>query len=165
MLEFSTKFPQTHMIVLENNYRSTQPILDLCTALIDNNNERLSKRISSLEKKLISSNTSLSSLSSLPLLVTPNTKEEQGAYIVSEIKKRLEQGISPEEVAIIVRNNSEVEEFSNFLEQNNIPVTSKLNTDILKNDYVKFIIKFLSSLENTFEYDNYFIDIARSAII
>lgn len=165
MLEFSTKFPQTHMIVLENNYRSTQPILDVCSALIENNNERLSKRISGLEKKLISSNAELSSLSNLPILVTPNTKEEQGAYIVSEIKKRLEQKISPEEIAIIVRNNSEVEEFSNFLEQNNIPVTSKLNTDILKNDYVKFIIKFLSCLENTFECDKYFIDIARSSVM
>jgi DNA helicase-2/ATP-dependent DNA helicase PcrA len=87
MLEFSTKFPQTHMIVLENNYRSTQPILDLCTALIDNNNERLSKRISSLEKKLISSNTSLSSLSNLPLLVTPNTKKQAAEWTVENVLK------------------------------------------------------------------------------
>ena len=55
------------MIVLENNYRSTQPILDVCSALIENNNERLSKRISGLEKKLISSNAELSSLSNLPI--------------------------------------------------------------------------------------------------
>ncbi len=165
MLEFSTHFPETKMIVLENNYRSTQWILDLCTSLIENNNERLSTRISGLEKKLISSNAELSSLSNIPILVTPNTKEEQAWYIVWEIKKRLEANIPYEEIAIIVRNNAEVEEFSNFLEQNNIPVTSKLNTDILKNDYVEFIIKFLSCLENTFENDKYFIDVIRSSII
>jgi hypothetical protein len=55
MLSFSTKYKDTDIIVLENNYRSTQKILDLSTILIDNNNERLSKKINSIEKKLISS--------------------------------------------------------------------------------------------------------------
>jgi superfamily I DNA/RNA helicase len=46
MLDFSTQFPQNTIIVLENNYRSIQPILDTCTALIQQNQERLSNRIS-----------------------------------------------------------------------------------------------------------------------
>lgn len=165
MLEFSTKFSDTQVIVLENNYRSTQPILDLCTTLIDNNNERLSKRIASLEKKLISSNPKLSSLSSLPILLSPNTPEEQQAYILQEVRKKLEAGIPHEEIAIIVRNNSEVEDFSHFFEQNGVPVTSKLNTNILFNSYVEFIIKFLTCLNDTFGHENYFIDIARSSIM
>jgi len=46
MLDFSFKYKDTKVIVLENNYRSTQPILDLCSALIENNAERLTKKIS-----------------------------------------------------------------------------------------------------------------------
>jgi DNA helicase-2/ATP-dependent DNA helicase PcrA len=53
MLDFYTKYPETKFIVLENNYRSTQSILDLATNLIANNTERLVKRIDFLEKKLI----------------------------------------------------------------------------------------------------------------
>lgn len=165
MLDFSTKFNDTNIIVLENNYRSTQPILDLCTSLIDNNNERLSKRINWLEKKLISSNKNLSNINSLPILVNTNTPEEQKIYILDEIKKRLDLWIPKEEIAIIVRNNSEVEDFSNFFENNNIPVTSKLNTDILKNIYIELIIKFLSCLDNNFLYQDYFLDISRSKIL
>ncbi|PZM86805.1 hypothetical protein DLH72_00045, partial [Candidatus Gracilibacteria bacterium] len=55
MLSFSTKYPETDIVVLENNYRSNQKILDLATNLISNNNERLSNKINSINKKLISS--------------------------------------------------------------------------------------------------------------
>jgi DNA helicase II / ATP-dependent DNA helicase PcrA len=54
MLDFSVKYPETKFIVLKNNYRSNQPILDLCTNLIQNNNERLSVRIPTIKKELIS---------------------------------------------------------------------------------------------------------------
>jgi superfamily I DNA/RNA helicase len=90
MLQFATKFPQLEIIVLENNYRSIQNILDLCTALINNNEERLSKRINSLEKKLISSNPELSNLNFIPTLVVLNTLEEEKAYLLSEVKKYIE---------------------------------------------------------------------------
>jgi superfamily I DNA/RNA helicase len=55
MLDFSLKYMETKFIVLKNNYRSNQQILDLCTNLIQNNIERLSVRIPSIKKELISS--------------------------------------------------------------------------------------------------------------
>jgi DNA helicase-2/ATP-dependent DNA helicase PcrA len=55
MLNFSSTYPDTKIIVLKNNYRSQQNILDMATKLIDYNEERLSKKLSSIEKKLISS--------------------------------------------------------------------------------------------------------------
>ena len=55
MLDFSSKYQNTKFVVLENNYRSNQAVLDLASNLIDNNNERLSKKIASVNKKLVSS--------------------------------------------------------------------------------------------------------------
>jgi DNA helicase-2/ATP-dependent DNA helicase PcrA len=55
MLDFSTKYKNTNFIVLENNYRSNQQILNIAELLINNNNESLSNKISSINKKLISS--------------------------------------------------------------------------------------------------------------
>lgn len=165
MLDFSSKYSDLEIVVLENNYRSNQPILDLCTHLIDNNNERLSKRIPSLEKKLISSNPKLNMLENKPTLYTPNTQEEEKAYLLHEIKNKINEWIALEEIAIIMRNNKEVEELSIYFEQNNIWVTSKLNTDILKNKYVEFLIKYLHCLENPGQNDDFFIDIVRSSIV
>jgi hypothetical protein len=51
------------------------------------------------------------------------------------------------------------------LEQNSILVNSKLNTDILKNDYVLFILKFLKVLKDPYEFETDLIDILRTNIL
>jgi len=54
MFHFSKKFEDTKIIVLKNNYRSTQEILDIASKSIANNKSRLVNFISSLEKVFIS---------------------------------------------------------------------------------------------------------------
>lgn len=163
MLDFSVKYQDTKIIVLKNNYRSNQDILDLCTNLIENNNERLSKRVSNIKKELISWVGKKSIIK--PKLFNAITKEEEQVFVLSQIKEKLEKWIKKEEIAIITRNNREVEEFSLFLEQNWIEVNSKQNTDILKSNYVWFLIKFLKVLKDPYEFESDFIDILRTKII
>ena len=62
MLTFATTYEKDLLkVVLVNNYRSTQPILDISKTLIDNNEERLVKKIEGLSKELIASNAALTS--------------------------------------------------------------------------------------------------------
>lgn len=163
MLDFSTKYINTKVIVLKNNYRSNQNILDLCTNLIENNNERLSKRVVNIKKELISSNGKKSILK--PKLFNSITKEEEQNFILSQIHEKIKKWVKKDEIAIIARSNKEVEDFSVFLEQNWIEVNSKQNTDILKSTYVGFLIKFLYVLKDPYEFEADFIDILRTKII
>lgn len=163
MLDFSLKYQDTKFIVLKNNYRSNQAILDLCTNLIENNNERLSKRIPNIKKELISQ-TGKKSLNK-PFLYNSITKEEEYSFILWKIKEKIISWIPKSEIAIITRNNREVEEFSNILEQNWIEVSSKQNTNILKNSYVLFLIKFLKVIKDPYDFESDFIDILRSKIV
>ncbi|USN58779.1 MAG: UvrD-helicase domain-containing protein [Candidatus Peribacteria bacterium] len=55
MLDFSVAYPNTKFIVLKQNYRSTQGVLDLAHTLIENNTERLSNSINSIQKELVAS--------------------------------------------------------------------------------------------------------------
>lgn len=165
MLEFSSKFVDTKIIVLENNYRSSQKILDLCSNLIDHNNERLSKKVPNITKRLISSNSNLKNLEIKPVLVECLNDKQEKFFLLKKVNSFLQKWISPNEIAIIVRNNKEVEELSNFFTSQNIDVVSKLNFDILKNNYVNFILKFLACLSDPLSNDNNFIDITRSSII
>ncbi|MDF1683004.1 MAG: hypothetical protein P1U46_04850 [Patescibacteria group bacterium] len=45
MLDFASKYTNTKHIVLEQNYRSSQQILDLSQNLIKNNTQRISNRL------------------------------------------------------------------------------------------------------------------------
>lgn len=164
MLDFSTKYPETQFVVLENNYRSTQPILDLSSKLIDNNNERLSKKISTIDKKLISSG-AYKDETELPKLFRAASDIEERQFILENIKKLLEEWISPNEISIIVRGNREVKDWTSLLLQNEIEAESKLKTDILKSHYIDFILKYLELIENPYANENSLIDIMRSKVV
>ena len=107
MLDFSTKYSETQFVVLEENYRSNQAILDLASTLIENNNERLSNKIKSINKKLIASS-DLKNSKNTPILFKANSETEEQTYIVNHIKSFINSWESKEEIAIIVRNNREV---------------------------------------------------------
>jgi DNA helicase-2/ATP-dependent DNA helicase PcrA len=55
MLDFAQKYSNTNVIVLNNNYRSSQDILNLSQNLINNNSQRISNRIKAVNKKLTAS--------------------------------------------------------------------------------------------------------------
>lgn len=165
MLDFATKYQNTEIIVLENNYRSTQWILDLCSNLIDNNNQRLSKKVSTINKKLLSSNPKFFNIKELPKIIKPQSVELERSFLLESISKYLKDWLKPEEIAVIVRNNKEVEELSKFFELNEIWVISKQNTDILKNEFVIFILKFFYCLLDINNNEHNFIDVCRNDIL
>jgi superfamily I DNA/RNA helicase len=86
MLDFSTKYKNTKFIVLENNYRSNQQILNLSSKLIKNNNERLSNKIKSIDKKLISSS-DLKNSKIKPILIKAGNDIYEKSYIINKIKE------------------------------------------------------------------------------
>jgi DNA helicase-2/ATP-dependent DNA helicase PcrA len=86
MLDFSTHYPETKFVVLENNYRSNQEILDLSSELIKNNSERIVNKIPNLDKKLISS---AQKESIKPKLLKANSDREEKTFILDSIKEKI----------------------------------------------------------------------------
>jgi DNA helicase-2/ATP-dependent DNA helicase PcrA len=147
MLEFANNYT-AHLktVVLTNNYRSTQPILNISKTLIDNNNERLVKQIDGLSKELISSNNKLSSLAIEPTLVAYNNAKEEMAAITNQINILLQQNIPAGKIAVIYKENKYGQELANCFRLKNIPFYSKRSLNILENTFVKKIIQLLRYL-------------------
>jgi len=164
MLDFSTKYSDTQFIVLENNYRSNQQILDTSSQLIDNNNERLSKKIASINKKLISSWNLKDSKTDVSLFRAGSDVEER-TYIVNRIKTLIDSWEIAQEIAIIVRGNREVVEWSNLLQQNQIEAESKLKTNILKSKYVTLILDYLDIISNPYTDEEKLVNLMRTWLI
>lgn len=160
MLDFVSKYPTTQMVVLDDNYRSSQEILNLSQNVIENNTQRISNRISWMNKNL-TAQWEFAWKKENTFVVLENDLKEK-LFVSNEIKKLF----SPEKTfAIIVKKNKQVSEWSEFLKQQWLQVTSKNNTNILNNHFVKFLLDFFTLVENPYSNDEKLLNILRSDLI
>ncbi|MDD5213659.1 MAG: ATP-dependent DNA helicase [Candidatus Gracilibacteria bacterium] len=163
MLDFSSSYPETKFIVMDKNYRSNQDILDTSDKLIKNNQERLTSKLTFLNKNLTAAG-KYKDISNKPKLFTALKPLTEKAFVLEKIRGFIGKNIESQEIAIIVRNNREVEEWSNFLTQNGIIVESKQKTDILKNSYVSLLLDILEIIDNPFSDDYKLLNFLRSEL-
>ncbi len=162
MLDFVSTYPDTKFIVLKNNYRSVQSILDLSTNLIENNTQRLVNKLPNLKKELIASNDNLKDLQVENKYFILQDEILEKLFVLEDIKNK---NSNNESFAIICRSNKEVEEWTKFMQLQGIEVESKLKTNILKNKFVNFILDFLRLIENPSFADEKLLDILRTDIV
>ena len=133
MLAFADSYKNELLtVVLTDNYRSTQPILNISKSLIDRNNERLVKQIEGLSKELLSSNLKLNMLDHMPAIKEYETPVHEMIDITLQVKQLLENGIQPGRIGIIYKENKYGEELTKYLKLSNIPVYSKRSMNILE---------------------------------
>lgn len=147
MIGFAKRYQEDLVkIVLTNNYRSTQPILDISKTLIDRNEERLIKQIEGLSKTLTSSNAALQQITDAPLIVEYESVRQEMIAICLNVQALLNEGVAPGRIGIIYKENKYGEALTQFLKQRNIAVYSKRNLNILEIPLAKKIILFLKYL-------------------
>jgi DNA helicase-2/ATP-dependent DNA helicase PcrA len=147
MLHFQNQYAQDILtIVLENNYRSTQPILDASTIVINNNQERLVNKIEGLEKKLIASHPEHQNNGVAPKVVAYQLPEEEMIDITEQIVQLTQNGIAANQIAVLYKEHKYGEEIAHFLQQKNIPVFTRRTANLLDQILVKQIIAILDYL-------------------
>ncbi len=94
ILEFADNFDECKTIKLETNYRSTTPILEVANKLIEHNSARLDKNLKSHKGDGID----------VKLMHSLDESMEASA-IAKEIKRLLDIGTDPDEIAVLYRIN------------------------------------------------------------
>jgi DNA helicase II / ATP-dependent DNA helicase PcrA len=147
MLQFASGFKDDLLtVVLTNNYRSTQPILDVSKTLINRNEERLVKQIDGLSKELISSKEQLKSLRHKPHIRMYETQRMEMIDLTLKAQQLLAQGVLPGKIAIIYKENKYGEELTQYFKQLTIPVYSKRSLNVLELPLAQKIILILKHL-------------------
>ncbi|RYY60055.1 MAG: ATP-dependent helicase, partial [Chitinophagaceae bacterium] len=147
MIEFGDSYKENLMtVVLTNNYRSTQPILDISKTLINRNEERLINKIEGLSKDLLSSNSKLADLKHLPIMRQYETQRHEMIGVTREVQGLLEQGIAPGRIGVIYKENKYGETLSQYFKMLRIPVYSKRHLNILEVPLAKNILQILRYL-------------------
>ena len=144
MLSFADSYKKDLMtVVLTNNYRSTQPILDISKTLINRNVERLVKQLPDLTKDLRSSHQHISTLTHLPVIREYETQRQEMIDITLQVQRLLAEEIPAGRIGIIYKENKYGEELAQYLKLRNIPVFTRRNLNIFELPLAKKIILIL----------------------
>ena len=147
MLRFLQKYPNIKTIMLTENYRSIQPILDVSKSLIDANKERLIKHIEGLSKILTAGKKELQGITQFPVIKAYQTPREEMIGITQTIESLIQNGTEPKRIAVIYKENKYGEEIAEFLQCKKINYFSKRNLDLLSLPLIKKIILFFEYLD------------------
>ncbi len=110
ILDFQSLYANTAMYKLEQNYRSTQTILDAANGVIAHNKKRLGKNLWSAQEK------------GEPIGVYGSHSEFDEAFFVGETIEQLLSGTtSADEIAILYRSNAQSRLLEEALLKRNIP--------------------------------------------
>jgi DNA helicase-2/ATP-dependent DNA helicase PcrA len=149
MLQFADNYKNDLVtVVLTNNYRSTQPILDISKTLIDRNEERLVTQIEGLSKELLSSNKLINQSTNKPIIKEFETQKQEMIGIVKQVQQLLITDVLPGNIGIIYKENKYGEELARYFKLLNIPVYSKRHLNILElpeSKKILLILKYLAS--------------------
>ena len=137
ILDFPREFPGTTVVALEENYRSTQPILDTSNLLISRAGERYSKN-------LFTKRTG----GDRPWLVTAQDEPTQTRFVVDRILELHEEGVPLREIAVLFRAGYHSADLEIELTARNIPFDKWGGLKFLEAAHVKDVLAFLRILEN-----------------
>ena len=138
ILEFEDTFPDAHVVKLEQNYRSTQTILDAANAVIRNNRGQKPK---SLWTELGQGD---------PIKIRELEDEHAEArFVTGEIQRLLDDGgVSRAEVAVFYRTNAQSRVLQDTLVRGDIPYQVIGGTKFYERAEIKDAIAYLITLVN-----------------
>ena len=137
ILEFEDTFPDAHVVKLEQNYRSTQTILDAANAVIRNNRGQKPK---SLWTDLGQGD---------PIKIRELEDEHAEArFVTGEVQRLLDEGVSRAEVAVFYRTNAQSRVLQDTLVRADIPYQVIGGTKFYERAEIKDAIAYLITLVN-----------------
>lgn len=168
---FLTKYPNTTVICLEENNRSTQTILDFSNLIVNQDENRLENNLYFKEKYNISKKLTAKN----PKIIVKDKKIkriqfgeilQEFNYIVDDIKTLIESDFTPKtdedkidysQIAIISKKRAELQTFAELLKSKNIPFQIDegksifaIRSTILIYFYIKAMNNYLTSSDKLF---------------
>ena len=140
ILEFERDFPDTRVIALEQNYRSTNTILRAANAVIAHNRERKEKNL-------------FSDLGEgLPVRALEVEDEHAEArFVAAEVASLIDEGFSGSEIAVFYRTNAQSRVIEDVLVRQEIPYQVIGGPRFYERAEVKDVIAYLQVVDNPYD--------------
>ena len=142
IIDFRERFSNRKEVVLENNYRSHQNILDTAYECVSNNLGRANSDTKLISYKKLKENEGQITKISL------GSRQSEINFLVHKIKEKLSEKVAPNEIAILVRNNREIEELSRELPKFGISISAQISQNIFDNQSVRQLVLMMRIFSN-----------------
>lgn len=138
ILDFEKDYPDAKLVKLEQNYRSTQVILDAANAVIDNNSGRK-------PKNLWTANGNGSEI----IYYQANDERDEARYVIENMQKlQLNESAKLGDMAVLYRTNAQSRVFEEMLIKSGIAYTMVGGTKFYERKEIKDALAYLRLLYN-----------------
>ncbi|MGI9556468.1 MAG: ATP-dependent helicase [Solirubrobacterales bacterium] len=137
ILDFERDYPDTEVVKLEQNYRSTGTILDAANAVIANNTDQLDKRLWT------------DAGAGPPVRIAElDDEHEEARYVAGEVQRLVEEGVAASEIAVFYRTNAQSRVLEDTLVRYDVPYQVIGGTKFYERAEIKDAIAYLSLFSN-----------------
>ena len=153
MFRFKKDFKNTRVINLNVNYRSCAEITECAGKLILNNSHRYKKQVTSFRND-----------SGRVNIINVSSRSEEYEFIEKCIRRMLDEGEQPENIAVLFRNNWDIANLENYLNEYNITSCAKRKRTIFSHQIAKNVVLYMKAAMSNQEMPIFFNE-ALAAII
>jgi len=137
IMDFPKHFPGARIIKLEENYRSTQPILNLT-------NEIIQRATEGYEKRLFTRKNS----GARPKLVQAGSEQMQSQFVCQKILELREEGVPLWDIAVLFRSSFHSFDLEVELTRHKIPFVKRGGFQFMETAHVKDLLAYMRVLAN-----------------
>jgi DNA helicase II / ATP-dependent DNA helicase PcrA len=135
--EFEEKFIPCKKFILENNYRSTGEIINLCNSVINNNNDNIRKNMQTIRHQGIK-----------PVLSQFDSDTLEAIYVVDTINNLIDGGYQYNDIAILSRTNRYTSAMELLFVKKQIPYHNLSGLSLFETKHVKDFMAFINIMIN-----------------
>ena len=140
IIDFPKVFKGTKIITLEENYRSTQPILNLTNAVIGQAKEKFEKN---LFTRKLEGNT--------PVFIDCRDENAQSRFVADKILQLREEGVPLKDVAVLFRSGWHSNDLEIELASRNLPFIKYGGQKFVEAAHIKDVLSYLRIIYNSFD--------------
>ena len=137
IMDFPQQFTGTCIFTLEENYRSTQPILDLANAVISQAEVKYPKRLFTRKNH-----------GSTPALIQAEDERAQSRFVCQKVLELREEGVPLQEIAVLFRSSFHSFDLEIELTRHNIPYIKRGGFKFMETTHVKDVLAHLRVVAN-----------------
>lgn len=137
IMDLPKEFPRMRIFKLEENYRSTQPILDLTNEIIAQAREKYPKNLFTRKAE-----------GRRPVLIQAESENWQSRFVCQRVLELREEGVPLEEIAILFRSSHHSFDLEIELIKHGLPFVKRGGFKFIETTHVKDVLAHLRVLFN-----------------